>query len=304
MTPQQAVVLALQASIFMTVFSFGLRSTTGDVIGVIRQPWLLARSLAAMFVVMPLVAVLLAGAFELRPSVEIVLVALALAPVPPLLPGRERKAGGDASYGLGLMAIAALLSIAIVPAAVHLVGRYFMTSFVTSPDAITGIVLKAAILPLAAGMALRALLPEIAMRIAAPVEKFATGLLVLAGLVLLTATSSTVFSLIGNLTIVAMAAFVAAGLAVGHLLGGPSADGRLVLALSTSTRHPAIALAIAKVNFPNEPHLGATVILYLLVSLLIGIPYQVLMKRRNELTGATIPAAPQRPDGDTRKEFQ
>ena len=62
--------------------------------------------------------------------------------------------------------------------------------------------------------------------------------------------------------------------------GGPAPGNRLVLALATSTRHPAIAFAIAKANFPNEPNLGAAVVLYLLVSLCIGLPYQVWQHRR------------------------
>ena len=72
-------------------------------------------------------------------------------------------------------------------------------------------------------------------------------------------------SLIGNGSLLALAAFVAVGLAAGHLLGGPNAADRLVLALSTATRHPVIALTVAKANFPDEPLLGATVLLYLLV---------------------------------------
>ena len=233
-----------------------------------------------MFVIMPIVAFALAGAFELRTSVEIVLVALAISPIPPLLPGREQKAGGHASYALGLMMIAAVLSIAIVPAEVDMIGRYAMRPFAMSPWAIAGIALKAAVLPLVAGMLLRAVLPDLAARIAKPVEIIATVLLVAGVLVLLAGTFREVFSLIGNGSIVALAAFVVMGLAVGHGLGGPSADDRLVLALSTASRHPAIALAIAKANFPDEPHLGATIILYLVVGLLIGIPYQIWQKRR------------------------
>jgi BASS family bile acid:Na+ symporter len=77
-----------------------------------------------------------------------------------------------------------------------------------------------------------------------------------------------------------MAAFVVVGLTVGHALGGPDGGHRLVLALSTASRHPAIALAIARANFPDEPYLGATMLLYLLVSVLLGVPYQVWQKRR------------------------
>jgi BASS family bile acid:Na+ symporter len=280
MTLQQAIVLALQVSILMTVFGFGLRTTVSDVMDLVRRPSLIGRSLVAMFVIMPIVAVALAQAFELRPSVKIALVALAISPIPPLLPGREQKAGGHASYALGLMMIAAVLSIAIVPAEVDMVGRYFMRPFAVSPWAIAGIALKAAVLPLLAGMLLRAVLPGVAARITKPVEIIATVLLVAGVLALLAGTFRAVLSLVGNGSIVAMAAFVVIGLAVGHALGGPSAEHRLVLALSTASRHPAIALAIAKANFPDEPHLGATIILYLLVSLLIGIPYQIWQERR------------------------
>jgi bile acid:Na+ symporter, BASS family len=280
MTLQQAVVLALQVSILMTVFGFGLRTTVSDVMDLVRRPSLIGRSLVAMFVIMPIVAVALAQAFELRPSVKIALVALAISPIPPLLPGREQKAGGHASYALGLMMIAAVLSIAIVPAEVDMVGRYFMRPFAVSPWAIAGIALKAAVLPLLAGMLLRAVLPGVAARITKPVEIIATVLLVAGFLALLAGTFRAVLSLVGNGSIVAMAAFVVIGLAVGHALGGPSAEHRLVLALSTATRHPAIALAIATANFPDEPYLGATIILYLLVSLLIGVPYQIWQKRR------------------------
>ncbi len=80
-------------------------------------------------------------------------------------------------------------------------------------------------------------------------------------------------------TLLAIAAFVIVGLAAGHLLGGPEAEHATVLALSTASRHPAIALAVAKINFPNEPYLGATILLYLLVLTLITVPYVSRQRR-------------------------
>lgn len=280
MTIQQAIMLALQTSIIMTVFGFGLRAAPGDVLYVVRRPSLLGRSLVAMLVIMPIVAVVLTRTFELRPSVEIALLALSISPVPPLLPGREQKAGGDKAYALGLMVIAGVLSIVVVPLAVQLVGQYFMRPFAMASSAVAGVVLKAAVLPLVAGLIFRTLLPAVAARIAKPVEVVAQVLLVIGVLAVLAAAFPAVLSLVGQGSFVAMAAFVLAGLAVGHALGGPDGDHRLVLALSTASRHPAIALAIAKANFPDEPYLGATILLYLLVALVFGIPYQVWQKRR------------------------
>ena len=115
MSLAQLTTLILQVSILLTVFAFGVRANVGDVLYVLRRPSLLIRSLVAMFVIMPIVGVALGQVLELTRSVEIVLVALAVSPVPPLLPGKEQRARGDASYGLGLMAIVGLLSILTVP---------------------------------------------------------------------------------------------------------------------------------------------------------------------------------------------
>ena len=273
--------LALQVSILLTVFGFGLRATTADVLYLVRRPSLLGRSLLSMFVVMPILAAVVARAFTLPHTAEIVLVSLAISPIPPLLPGRERRLGGNPSYGLGLMAIAAMLSIVVVPLAAQLVGWYFMKPFAMSSRAIAAIVLKAVVLPLAAGMALHAMWPDVVVRILKPVALVAQVLLAIGVLAILSGALPAVIALIGDGVLLVLAAFIVAGLAVGHALGGPDADNRLVLALSTASRHPAIALAVAKANFPDEPHLGATILLYLLVNALLGIPLKAWQQRRH-----------------------
>ena len=50
----------------------------------------------AMFVVMPVTALILARAFHLHPAVKIALVALALSPLPPTFPRKAIKQGGGA----------------------------------------------------------------------------------------------------------------------------------------------------------------------------------------------------------------
>ena len=233
-----------------------------------------------MFVVMPIVAVALTDTFVLLPAVEAVLLALAISPIPPLLPGRQQKAGGDGSYGLGLMVIAGLLSIVLVPLTLELLGRYFGRPFSMPFLGIARVVVIAAVLPLVAGMIVRAMLPAVAARIAKPAGVVAQVLLIAGVLALLAGTLPQALSLVGNGTVLALVTFMVIGLAAGHWLGGPVAGDRLVLALSTSSRHPAIAFAIAKANFPDEPNLGAAVVLYLLVSLCIGLPYQMWQHRR------------------------
>src|SRR5262245_30675485 len=105
---KQIVMLALQVSILLTVFGFGLRATVDDLLYLVRRPGLFVRAILAVFVIMPIVAVLLARMFNF-PTVKIALVALAISPVPPILPTKETKAGGHAAFALGLMAWLSLL---------------------------------------------------------------------------------------------------------------------------------------------------------------------------------------------------
>ena len=279
MDMKQFVMLALQVSVLCTVFGFGLKATSEDLLYLIRQPSLLLRSLLSMFVIMPVVAVTLVQLFDFRHAVEIALVALAISPVPPLLPKKESKSGGHHSYGLGLMALLSLLAIIVVPLSVEILERVFGRPFAMAPGAIAKVVLVMAVLPLAAGMVIRGVRPKIADRIEKPVSLVAKVLLPLAVLALLAGTWQAVWAAVGNGTAVAMVVFIAAGLAVGHILGGPDPDHSVVLALSSACRHPGIALAVAAANFPDE-HFGGTILLYLIVSAIVCIPYMTWQRRQ------------------------
>lgn len=286
MTMQHLTILSLQISIFMVVFGFGLKADARQGLLLVRQPGLFARSLISMFVAMPLIAVVVVTIFELRPAIEIALVALAIAPIPPLLPGKEDKAGGHTAYAVGLMAVVALLAIFLIPLSARVVSLYFHRSFAMPSTAIAKIVLVMVILPLVLGMLVGKFMPAISARIAKLASLFASLLLVLGALVVLVGALPVVIKLFGNGSLLAMAAFVVAGLGVGHLLGGPLPADRTVLALSTASRHPAIALSIAKVNFPNEPYLAASIVLYLIVVTLLAIPYVKWRRSRNRVEDA------------------
>jgi bile acid:Na+ symporter, BASS family len=283
---RQAVMLLLQVSILSTLFALGLKATPADLLYLIRRPGLLARSLLAVFVIMPAVTILLSSAFDFTRTVEIALMALALSPVPPLLPQREMRAGGDSSFALGLMATLALLSILVVPLGLEILQRIFVRELTMDPSEVARVVLIAALLPVAAGMALRATLPTIAGRL----ENFAAMagrvLLPVAIVLLLALTHAAIWALVTPGTTLAIAIFVIAGLGIGHALGGPNPEQSVVLALSTACRHPAIALSIAATNFPDE-RFGAVILLYLLLNAVIGIPYVTWHRRHVARSGTT-----------------
>jgi bile acid:Na+ symporter, BASS family len=241
-------------------------------------------------VIVPVVAVILVQAFDFPDAAELAVIALAISPLPPLLPRNLIAAGWRASYPAALMAAVALLSIVIVPLLVALIGRYLGPSFSLSPLRIAGVIAATVLLPLTAGVAVRALRPALADRIELPASLVGTVILRLATLALLFTSLHAVWALITNGMVVAIAVLVVIGLAAGHLLGGPEPDGRTVLALAGASRHPAIAIAIAVVT-SLDPHFRAAIVLYLLLGDLFGLPYTIWRQRtRGELTDAEAAA--------------
>lgn len=276
---KQLVVVAFQVSLFVLVFGYGLRAEFTDLSYLFRRPALLARSLIAVLVVMPVVAVALARWLDFVPTVEIALVALAISPLPPLLPTREAKAGGGERYGIGLMIVLALLSIALVPLSVALIGVVFGREYVVSPRAIAVVVSTSILLPLAIGMVTRAFARTFAIALAAHVERAGKVVMPTAAVVLVAAAASDVWRLVGNGTLLAITLFVVTGFVVGHLLGGPEPEHSAVLAFSAGCRHPGTALAVAAANYPDQ-NLRAAVLIYLAVNVVVGLLYAYWQRTR------------------------
>ncbi|HEU4619632.1 MAG TPA: bile acid:sodium symporter [Gammaproteobacteria bacterium] len=276
---QQIIVLAFQVSIVLTVFGFGLKATFDDLLYLFRRPGLVFRSLLAVFGVMPILAIALAYAFDFRRTVEIALIALSISPMPPLLPRQEAAAGERGAYALGLMALLGAAAIALVPLWVELLSGLLGRPLGMAPGAVAAVVVLYALLPLAAGVVVSSKLPALAARIRRPITLAARALLALAVFVLLAFTFSALWALIGDGTLIAMLLFLVAGVAVGHVLGGPNAEDRTVLALSTACRHPAIGLSIAATNYPDM-RFGAAVLLYVLLGFAVGGAYVSWRKRR------------------------
>jgi BASS family bile acid:Na+ symporter len=273
------VLLAAKVSILSTVFSFGLHTTGHEILYLTRRPGLLARSLLSMLVVVPLIALALDLTFILRHTLEVALMALAISPVPPLLPNRESKSGGNEGYALGLMALLGLLAIVTVPLSTNILQRVFNRPLAVPPAAIAKAVFVAILLPLGAGMLVRALFPALASRLEKPVSLIGKVLLLLAALVALAGSWRAVAAALGDGTLIALVAFVALALIAGHVLGGPDPDHSVVLALSSACRHPAIALSIATLNFADE-HFAGTILLYLIVNFIVGGVYVAWQRRR------------------------
>ena len=275
MTIEQLIVLAIRASVFLLVFALGLDAGWDDVTFLFRRPRLLVRSILSLNVVMVLVAVAIASAFHVvSPDIKIALVSLAMSPVPPIFPKKQHKVRGKSSYAIGLVVVAALFAVVLIPGWLELLGHYFGFEVDAGLSEIIPIVLISILVPLFVGIVIRKFAPRFAARALNPVSIGATVLLLVAVLPILFKLAPAMWAALGHGVIWTMTLFGVVGLVVGHLLGGPDLEERSLLALATSTRHPGIALAIASSNFPQQKNEVMVIVLYhLLVGTIIAIPY-------------------------------
>ena len=286
MSPSAFILPTIKASLVLTVLGVGLHSTPGNAAYLFRHPGLLAKTIVSMNIIMPLIALWLAVVFNLDPRVKIALIALSLSPVPPFLPPKVTKTGGETSYNVGLLTAAALLSIVIIPISIRLLSALFSIPFDVPWQVIAKLVGATILVPLAIGIGVRQLAPSIARRIDRPTGVVATVLLVASFIPIVINAWPDVTDLIGNGTLAAIVAITLAGLVVGHLLGGPHHEDRVVLALSTASRHPAVAMAIASATMPNVSRVGAAVLLAMLVCAVVSLPYTI-WSRRHASAGRT-----------------
>ncbi|RUM95754.1 Na+-dependent transporter [Pseudaminobacter arsenicus] len=273
MTLAQLIPFAINASMFLIVFALGLAATFQDATYLLRRPSLLLRSILSMNIVMLAVAFAIVVLIDPQPVVKIALIALAVSPVPPVLPAKQEKAGGSESYTIGLLVATALVAIILVPTVIELLGMSTGRDIHQPPANVGGVVLISVIVPLIAGVLVRYFAPALATRIAHPISVAATALLAVAVVPVLVTAWPALWALVGNGMVVALAVFTLIGIAVGHLLGGPHPEDRTVLALASGTRHPGVAIAIASLNFPEEKAALVVMLSHLIIGAIVSVPY-------------------------------
>jgi BASS family bile acid:Na+ symporter len=268
----------LRASIAFLVFALGLNLSASEAVSLIRRPALFVRSVLSMNVVMPVIAVGLALLFNLHPAVKVALLMFSVSPVPPLLPIKQLRAGGGSSYVFSLLVIEAALAIVFAPISVELFEWVFGRQAHVSPATVALLVSLTVLAPLGAGIFVGRFAPLLARRLAKPVSLVAMITLVASLVPVLFVAAPSIVRLIGNGTLAALIAFVLAGMLAGHLLGGPEPENRTVLAFSTASRHPGVALAIATASFPEENLVLAAVLLYMIVNAAASLLYLMLLR--------------------------
>jgi bile acid:Na+ symporter, BASS family len=237
------LMILLKISVVATIVSVGAGTTPGDLTYLWRRPWLLFRSLVAMYVLVPLVAFVLVLIVPMERGAKAAILVLAVSSGAPLLPKKLKKLRSS-QYIFSLLATSSLVAIVAVPLWVAMLGAYFDVTIDLPVGTVSWAIVKAIVLPIAIGMLLRALFPKWSERLSDPIIAIAGVVLVASGIALLAIHWQLILAQ-GWLGVLGLTALMIFALTIGHFLGGPNRDDRTALAIACATRHVGIALVVA-----------------------------------------------------------
>ena len=277
MTEVLATLAQLSVLIFVigSMFSLGLSLTMKQIIDPLRNARMVILALVANFVLVPILAYLLALLFNLDESLRIGLILLSTAAGAPFLPKLVDVAKGNIAFSVGLMVLLMIVTIIYLP----LVLPLLLGDVQVNPWDIAQSLIVMMLIPLAVGLFIKARYEDAADKIQ-PTFGMASNIALLTLTVLgLVLNFSGMIALVGTFGILAGVIFILASLVIGYILGGSD---KSVLGLGTAQRNISAALVVAAQNFSVD------VITYLMVLAIIGLI--VLMPAAGELGKRMQPA--------------
>jgi bile acid:Na+ symporter, BASS family len=244
----------------------GAGLTVPQIFEPLRNARLVVLALLANFVLMPLGAFALAKVLWLDEPLGIGLLLLGCAAGAPFLPKLAELAKGNLAFAVGAMVLLMAVTVGYLPIVLPLL----LPGVTVDPWKIARSLVLLMLLPLAAGLALKARYEVLARRVKPVLDKISNVSLILLVLLITAANLDKVLQVFGT-GILAGLLFIAWGFGTGWLLGGPDADSRRVMALGTGQRNIAAALVVASQSF-SDPKVVVMVIVVAIAGFIILMP--------------------------------
>jgi BASS family bile acid:Na+ symporter len=253
----------------------GLKVTFAELARTAGDWRLVARAAAANYLLVPALAIVLLVAFKADPMVAAGFLVLAVCPGAPFGPPFAGIARGNVPQAVGLMAILAGSSAIVSPLLLQASLPWVAGSEALRID-VVGIVVALLItqlLPLLLGLLVRHRYPQLADRLANPLE-LVSKVLNLSVVVLILATQFQMLASIRARGFAGMLILLLGSLAIGWLAGGSGREDRRTMALTTALRNVGVGLVIVTGNFAGTPAVSAALaygIVEVLGSLLVAL---------------------------------
>lgn len=260
------------------MLALGLGQTVGQILGPLRNIRLTLSTIAASYIILPLIAAGTARLFDLETGLRYGLVLMAMsagAEVGPLLSGIS-KANVRLAGGILVMSIA--ITIIYLPL---MLGAFLPNAHVPVVHLLIKLSLTI-VAPLVVGLFIKSRFEKIAGTAEHYLHAISRIFVILVTLIILLLYYRPIVDLLGTYSLLAALISVIAGFGIGYLLGWPEQEDRLAMGYMHGARSASIAVMVASDVFSDQPAVMlmiATITLFIL-SLLIPLSYLCKVKPR------------------------
>ena len=278
--PQKLVGALAFATVFVTLAGLGASLRPLSVLEKTLPLRPLLLTVLAALVGVPLVTLGMAAVTGLAGAALAGVLLVGISPGAPLALRRSRSAGAVSVYPAVLQVSVALLAIAAVPVWILILDWIYGAQADIGMHELARQVFVSQILPLACGIGLALRAPALAAKVAGPMMRLGTILM----LVLIVAILAAAWRSLAGVpweALASSACIAAAAVGLGHVAGAPARETRIAGAVACSLRNPGIALMVAAANaFP--PLVKAVIMAHVLVTAVVLTAYLVVVKPRKD----------------------
>ena len=214
--------VAVVVFVVSSTLGVGLSLTVSQILAPLKNARLVVLSLAANFVVAPLVALGLWRVLGLDEPLGIGLLLCGLAAGAPFLIKLAEFAKADLAFAVGLMVLLMVVTVGYLPLALP----FFLEGITVNPVNIARSLIVLMLIPLAVGLLVRALRPGAADRIRPTVGWISNISMILVVVLTMAGHFKSVLSVFGTFGVLAAIVYTVVCVGIGWLLGGPARSTR------------------------------------------------------------------------------
>lgn len=262
---QQIANLSILIYIVSTMLYMGLSFFPKQFIEPLKNKKLILKSLAANFMLLPIITYIILQIIPLQQGLAIGLVLMATGAGSPFMLKIVQFIKADMAFAVGLMLILSTVTLIYMP----LVLSLLLPGISINPVSIATSLLVLIFLPLIGGTALKWRYNNIAKTIKPVFNQISNIFIFLVIILYLGLNYQDFISVFGTGALIATITFVLTGFLIGYFLGGPSKNTKTVLGMGTAIRNSSAAFVVAFANFSANYNVMAMIIVVYMLSIII-----------------------------------
>jgi BASS family bile acid:Na+ symporter len=257
-----------------TMLASGLGLTVRQIFGPFHNFRVTASFVVGSYIIIPLLAIVLARLFGLEDGLRYGLVILAMSAGAEAGPKATAISNGNVGLSVGLLIASIGISIFYVPL---MLGLLLPDVHIATGHLLMKLLITVA-LPIIVGLFIKARFEKFADHVVPYLHKISTLFMLITAALLIILNFSQIIALFGTFAILATFLLIAVGFGIGYLLGWPDQGSRLAMGFMHGGRNSSIGLVVASQAFSDNPQVLLMITIGVTMMVLVLIPLAVILK--------------------------